>query len=221
MKLAVFGCSWSYGTSQHRKPHKKVEPNWVRCLSKIRPDISITSFAHPGTSLQFSAFLFEQFAQEFDYTIFQITGSGRLCFWPDQFNFKKHMIQYEDNLIQFDDLDSYIFSTNISALLDPENNSWIFKNKTADEVNFAHNYFKYMPSDILELEYRAIVDKIYNKANLTFWHHGVEQYRSDIFSINQILGDEQYKQYVMDSGYHFDEDGCKWQANYINDKYLK
>ena len=220
MKLAVFGCSWSYGTGQHININKS-QPNWVRYLAKLRPDISVTNFSHAGTNLQFSAFLFEQFASEFDYTIFQITGSSRLCFWPDQFDFKKHMIQYEDNLTQFADLDPYIFSTNASAIADPEKKSYVFKAKTSDEINFAHKYFKYMPLEILELEYQSIINNIFSKANLTFWHHGLEHHRSDIPSINQILGNEQYHKYIEDSGLHFGQAGCEWQAKYINDKYLQ
>jgi hypothetical protein len=220
MKLAVFGCSWSYGTSQHQDI-KKSQPNWVRSLANLRPDVSVTNFSHAGTNLQFSAFLFEQFASEFDYTIFQITGSGRLCFWPDQFDFKKHLIRYEDNLVQFSDLDPYIFSTNASAMADPEKKSYVFKAKTSDEIDFAHKYFKYMPLETLEVEYQSIINNIYSKANLTFWHHGLEQYRHDIQSIHQILGNEQYYKYIEDSGLHFGQEGCKWQASYINERYLK
>lgn len=220
MKLAVFGCSWSYGISQYQDVNKS-EPNWVRSLARLRPDISVTNFSHSGTNLQFSAYLFEQFAQDFDYTVFQITGSSRLCFWPDQFNFKKHLVKFDDNLLQFDDLDPYIFSTNASAIADPEKKSYIFKAKTSDEIDFAHKYFKYMPLEILELEYQSIISKIHSKANLMFWHHGLEHHRTDILSIHQILGNEQYYNYIKDSGLHFGQDGCDWQAKYINDKYLQ
>jgi len=219
MKLAVFGCSCSYGTTQHIDIDKS-EPNWVRSLAKLRPDVSITNFSYAGTSVQFSASLFDKFAQDFDYTIFQITGSGRLCFWPDQFDFKKHMIKYEDNLIQFGDLDPYIFQVTASAIDDPDNNKYIFKN-TEHELDFAKKYYRYMPMEIIELEYQSIINNIYSKANLTFWHFGVKQYRDDIFSINQILGDTQFFNYSTSTGFHFNQAGCEWQANYINERYLK
>ena len=218
MKLAVFGCSCSYGTSQSSDINKR-QPNWVTSLSKLRPDINITNFSYATTSLQFSASLFDRYASEFDYTIFQITGSGRLCYWPDNFDFQKHLVKFDENLLQFNDLDPYIFATTVSTINDPEKKGYVFKSRTQDEIDFAYKYYKYMPIDLIEIEYKSIINEIYDRANLTFWHYGIEQFRNDILSIHRELGDKQFHNYSTNS-FHFNQDGCDWQAKYINDKYL-
>ena len=221
MKLAVFGCSYSYGILQ-KIDYYKGSPNWVRELSYIRSDISITNFAYPGTSTFFSAFLFEKYAKEFDYTIFQITSYPRLTFWPDQFDFKKHMIKYEDNLTQFtDNLYQHVFYCNPASTLQPVDQmiqSNYFNNDKRKKLQFSKKYYEYLPDELLNLQYKSVVDSVCSQANLVFSH----QFElPTVLSNRKMLGENKFKQYVMDAGDHFNQAGCKWQANYINDKYLQ
>jgi len=149
MKLAVFGCSWSYGT--HQKVNiEKSPPNWVRSLAKLRPDISITNFSYGGTSIQFSAFLFDNYAKEYDYTIFQITSPYRLTVWPDQFDFKKHMIKYEDNLTQLGHLvNKDILNVNPARIDYSPFTTNILFTESRKAINFSKQYYKYIDSQYL------------------------------------------------------------------------
>jgi hypothetical protein len=225
MKLAVFGCSWSYGTSQHIDINQS-QPNWVRSLAKLRPDISITNFAFKGSSIQFSSFLFNKYAKEYDYTIFQITSPFRFTLWPDQFNFKRHLVKYEDNLWQFDNkISQQVLNLNPSQL--NREPSWkLFDNSTRHALNFSKHYYKYIDSNYQWFEYIMFLEHITKKADLRFFHRtgGESEWpqRKEIsWGIEELITAEQYQSYLLDDGDHFNQEGCEWQANYINDKYLK
>ena len=222
MKLAVFGCSWSYGTTQ-KLDIKESQPNWVRCLAKIRPDISITNFAFGGTSIQFSSYLFDNYAKEYDYTIFQITNPYRLTLWSDNFDFQKHLIKYEDNLTQFDN-QIYEVIHNISPARIDNNVSWkVLFEKSRQAINFGKQYYKYVDRKYLWFEYKMFVEHIAKQADLTFFHqyYPMQSFKDETFSIQKILSPQQYQSYLLDDGDHFNQDACDWQANYINDKYLR
>jgi len=225
MKLAVFGCSWSYGTNQ-QVDIEKSPPNWVRCLAKIRPDISITNFAFGGTSVQFSAFLFDKYAKEHDYTIFQITSPYRFTLWPEQFDFKEHMIKYEDNLTQLDN-ELYSDILNVSPAQIEIDPSWkLFFKHSRNVINFSKQYYKYMDSEYLWFEYNMFIEHITKQADLRFFHRIDPKWplRDETYNtwcIQKILPAQQYQDYLLDDGDHFNQAGCEWQANYINDKYLQ
>lgn len=225
MKLAVFGCSWSYGTGQHVDIEKS-PPNWVRCLAKIRPDISITNFAFGGTGVQYSAYLFDKYAKEYDYTIFQITTPYRLTSWPDYFDFKKHMIKYEDNLTQFDN-NMYKCILNLSTSQIDKEPSWKMFDESRKAINFSKQYYKYTDIEYLWFEYNMFIEYIIKRANLVFFHKIDNRWpllntlNTKVWSIKGTLSPQQYQDYLLDDGDHFNQEGCEWQANYINDKYLK
>ena len=227
MKLAVFGCSWSYGTSQHQDI-KKSQPNWVRSLAKLRPDISITNFAFPGTSLGFSCLLHNQFASEFDYTVFQITAPRRFTSWPDYFDFKEYMIQYQDNLVQFNSTSAFSYIKRLNPSLvefDLGITNGLF-NGTRLPVNFTKNYYKFLPEEYLWFEYNTLITYISSKVNLLFYHiyddeWPLQKQNTKLPAVQKILTQKQFQNYVLDEGHHFNQAGCEWQANYINDKYLQ
>jgi len=226
MKLAVFGCSWSYGT--HQKVNiEKSPPNWVRSLAKLRPDISITNFSYGGTSIQFSAFLFDNYAKEYDYTIFQITSPYRLTVWPDQFDFKKHMIKYEDNLTQLGHLvNKDILNVNPARIDYSPFTTNILFTESRKAINFSKQYYKYIDSQYLWFEYNMFIEHITKQADLRFFHQHDPNWllRDDTYNtwcIEKILPAQQYQNYLLDDGDHFNQEGCDWQANYINDKYLQ
>jgi len=219
----VFGCSWSYGTSQHQDISKS-QPNWVRCLAKIRPDISITNFAFKGSSINFSSYLFDKYAKEYDYTIFQITSPYRFTLWPEEFDFKKHLIKYEDNLWQLDNkITRQVLNLNPSQI--NKEPSWkLFDNSTRHELNFSKQYYKYTDSNYLWFEYNMFLKHITTQADLRFFHRDDPNWplREEIpWCIEKIITTQQYQDYLLDDGDHFNQAGCEWQANYINDKYLK
>lgn len=222
MKLAVFGCSWSYGIYQ-KVNIEKSPPNWVRSLAKLRPDISITNFAFAGTSVQYSAYLFDKYAKEYDYTIFQITTPYRLTSWSDQFDFKKHMIKYEDNLTQFDNnIYKYILNLNPSQI--DKEPSWKMFHDSRKAINFSKQYYKYTDSNYLWFEYNMFVEYVAKRANFVFFHKMYKNWGildNKIWSIQETLSLQQYQNYLLDDGDHFNQEGCDWQANYINDKYLQ
>ena len=225
MKLAVFGCSWSYGINQHVNIEKS-PPNWVRSLAKLRPDISITNFAFGGTSVQYSAFLFDKYAKEYDYTIFQITSPYRFTLWPEEFDFKKHLIKYEDNLTQLDN-QVYTHILNVSPSQIDKGPSWKpFDNSNRHKLNFSKNYYKYIDSNYQWFEYNMFIKYITTQADLIFFHRfspnwPLRDKAYNIWCIEKILSAQQYQSYLLDDGDHFNQAGCEWQANYINDKYLK
>jgi len=223
MKLAVFGCSWSYGTSQHQDISKS-QPNWVRSLANLRPDISITNFAFKGSSINFSSYLFDKYAKEYDYTIFQITTPYRLTLWPEEFDFKKHLIKYEDNLWQLDNkITQQVLNLNPSQI--DKYSSWeLFDNSTRYGINFSKQYYKYTDSNYLWFEYDMFLKHITTQADLRFFHRLDPNWtlRGEIpWCIEKIITTQQYQSYLLDDGDHFNQAGCEWQANYINDKYLK
>jgi hypothetical protein len=225
MKLAVFGCSWSYGTSQHQDISKS-QPNWVRSLAKLRPDISITNFAFKGSSINFSSYLFDKYAKEYDYTIFQITAPYRLTLWPEEFDFKKHLIKYEDSLWQLDNkITQQVLNLNPSYI--DKYSSWkMFDNSTRYGINFSKQYYKYTDSNYLWFEYNMFLKHITTQADLRFFHRlnpnwPLRDKAYNIWCIEKILSAQQYQSYLLDDGNHFNQAGCEWQANYINDKYLK
>ena len=88
MKIAVFGCSWTYGVPvewsqkitssnyQHNLPNNDFV-NWTRELGKIDSSLEIYNYAVPGTNIEFSLSMLERYLKNpyCDITIFQANAS--------------------------------------------------------------------------------------------------------------------------------------------------
>ena len=218
MNILVLGCSWTSGLHDH--PY-----NWVTALAEMMPEHTFYNCAHPGTSLLHSIWIMEKCLEQsneinggikFDKIIFQITNEGRLTYYHELDDFKVNdWIRYKtDNLYALEIDWQKLCIINYGVLI-PENSS-PNHGKWKEIRKFAKDYYtRCTRQHHFNLEHKILAEYVKNKADLVFFHRRDDNNISGILSIQDILGDEQFKKFVIDSGDHFGIAGCQWQAKHI------
>lgn len=225
MKIAVFGCSWTYGvpsnwsrkTTAEKYKHNIPQEdfvNWTRELGKIDPSLEIYNYAVPGTSIEFSLGMFERYLKNryCDLTIFQATRPYRYTYWEENFNERLHFKKFENNVYQFD----YSILDHIT-IVDHHNDTnkiWNYIGKTNKDHDYVKNYFLKTSDEMFENNYKSILSYINSKADICFSHEDHQL----VESVQKSLGEEKFESYWTDIGKHFGVEGAQWQAKWILDK---
>jgi len=228
MKIAVFGCSWSFGvpvdwhertTSDRFKNNipKEDYVNWTRELGKFRKDFTIYNYSVPGTCIEFSLAMLERYLKNptCDITIFQATRPYRFTYWKENFIADDHLQAYEDNVYQFgESLLDYVTIVNHHnddlRVLDFIN----FKNRNLENT-FIKNYFKRVSNEMFENRYKTVVNYVKDNTDIFFSH---EHHPEIETSIESVLGTEKFESFFADEGKHFGHTGAEWQAKWLLDK---
>jgi hypothetical protein len=218
MNILCLGCSWTAGINE--QPY-----NWVTALSKMMPEHTFYNCAQSGGSLLYSIWVMEEFLSnakrddvpiKIDKIILQVTNEGRLTYYHDYENFdiNKWIITKTDNLFKLEVDWQNLAVINYGTLL-PENQS-SDHSKWKSMYNFATEYYSKLSRNMhFDLEHRALIEYIRPKVDLMFMHKKDDIGILNIDSIQDILGDQQFNEYCIDRGSHFNIDGANWQANYI------
>tara|TARA_B110000503_G_scaffold137778_1_gene222631 strand:+ start:1463 stop:2170 length:708 start_codon:yes stop_codon:yes gene_type:complete len=225
MKLAVFGCSWTYGvtvewskktTSLKYKNNIPQDDfvNWTRELGKLCPNFEIYNYAIPGTSIEFSLGMLERYLKNphCDFIIFQLTRPYRYTYWSQDFDETLHFKKYEPNVSQFDY--SILDYVTIIDHHNDNNKIWNVLNKPDIENQYIKKYFTNTSNEMFENNYKAITSYIKDKVDICFSHesNGLTN------SVQDTLGDKMFENYWMDEGKHFGIIGAQWQAKWVLDQ---
>ena len=225
MKIAVFGCSWTYGvptdwsrkTTAEKYKHNIPQDdfvNWTRELGKLDPNLEIYNYSVPGTSIEFSLGMFERYLknQYCDLIIFQATRPYRYTYWESNFNERLHLKKFENNVYQFDY--SILDYVTIIDHHNDNNKIWNFIGNPDKENQYIKKYFTNTSNEMFENNYNAIVSYVKDKVDICFSHesNGLTN------SVQDTLGDKIFENYWMDEGKHFGIEGAQWQATWILDQ---
>ena len=233
MKIAVIGCSWSFGVKRDwslriSKPidHHKI-PNedyvsWVRELGKLNPKWEITNFSLPGASIFFCASMLERVnsSKEFDLVIFQATTPARLVYWNNDIFQNSIWTNVEPNVkCGTEENLKNITMVNIHGQQNTiAEEVFNFRKKSAkfEENKFVQSYYKRISDDMFQSEYRILCDWAKNNSNIFFSHLDYKFLNCD--TVEGALGETKFKEYSVDGGSHFGYTGSRWQACWILDK---
>ena len=199
MKINVFGCSWSHGCKGSEDFIGKV--NWVKELAKKYPQHQFYNYSLTGSSIEFSL---AQLARVKDgLNIFQITTPFRFFVWDqkviDRF-FKK-----DENLFQY----------NTKAYKSIE--CYTLGNKP--NKYFHKMYFTKQNEEAEKSKFLICCDYIKRNTDFCFFHNRFNNITDfSIPCIKEELGEKSFKRYSWDKGDHFNEEGCQWVANWIDEK---
>jgi len=223
MKIAIFGCSWSHGTSQldnHR--------NWPYYFAANNPNYEIYNYAMSASSIQFQIYLYEYVKKHkpADRYIFQ-------CTRPERFTYFKNGMKFE-NLLE--DIPSKNGGLNNYKWIPPYNankeirritsasikpvSEGILKGWTLEDIQFSKLYYKLANLEIMELEWKMCIEYIKNKVDFCFLHtEGEFRNIKNLYCIEDILGREYCKQnfYESHDQHHFNKKGLQWQANWVKE----
>ena len=177
MKLAIFGCSWTYGVplswSQETTSFKysKNIPqedfvNWTRELGKLDKDFEIYNYAIPGTSIEFSLGMLERYLKNpyCDHVIFQATRPYRYTYWSQDFDETLHFKKYELNVRQFDY--SILDYVTIVDHHNDKNQIWKLIDKSNKENQYVKKYFTNTSNEMFENNYKAILSYVKNSVDI-------------------------------------------------------
>jgi hypothetical protein len=218
--VACFGCSWTRGTDY------ETVNNWVNELAKLYPEHEFFNLSTPGSSVLHSTWVMEQFKKLYnpDVTIFQITNQGRVTYYLGH-DIDNPKVLFSEKNLRKNDLIPNVHSLCLSnkqvqninyGTLDP-------KNAGIDELyekryNFANTYYSTIDKKkTSDLEQKIYSLYIKNNVDLAFFHTLVSiPHDVELPCIQEILGNDLFDKFSYDHGHHFSEEGCRWQANYIN-----
>lgn len=225
MNILVLGCSWS----DDRFISKNIKTSWVKELSKIMPEHNFYNFSYTGSSVHHNLLIMESSLKfldiKFDKIIFQITNEGRVTYYKnfDLKNIKNFIVKNSKNYFKLDlnkDENFHnICNINYGTLLYPYKN-----HKYGDEIyNFAKTYYSTLDIEHnFFLEFKVQVEYIKNKVDLMFLHKRITDSLYSFFNpnedkiiIQEVLGDDKFKEFSIDEGSHFSHIGCIWEAMYI------
>lgn len=223
-KIACFGCSWTHGSTF------EIGVSWVNELARMMPEHEFFNLSQAGSSAMHSIWVMEQFEkyQKPDFTIFQITNEGRMTYYldeqlsnPDYLFGKKFMRPHDDigNLKTLCLQPDVVQSVNYGTLF--RENACPGDPHYEHRYNFATIFYKMFDRPkTFDLEHKILSTYIKNNVNLAFFHTLDSMPPSfgfdDTACIEHAVGKEQFMLYSSDGrGFHFTEEGCRWQAAYI------
>jgi hypothetical protein len=213
MNILCLGCSFTADMIMNgNKDHRD---SWPRQLAKLMPEHTIINAAMGATSVAHSMWVMELFNQsgmQLDKIIFQVTNSGRLTFYNDlvrNLNIIDFLQKETDNYMTFKLPIEKVLPINMGLI--NHTNSKLKLNKRL--VDFAEQFYSVVDDYHFDLERRVQVEFISNRADIVFYH--VTSNTDSRMCIQDILGNTQFNNYVMDNGMHFGPEGIAWQASFI------
>jgi len=230
MKIAIFGCSWSYGVP--RSWHQKITTTekrpsipkedfvcWPRELGKLNPDWQIVSYAIPGSNMLFSCSALDYALEneEYDLHIFQATTPYRFTYWKDDTFTNAKFKAFEPNVMagSKENLENITIVNihNGRNNVDQSNLTW---RENGIETAFVKNYYRRVSNSMFESEYRILCNWAKSKSDIFFSHLDYDFLNCD--SIEGTLGKNKFNEYTVDNGSHFGIAGARWQAKWMQDK---
>lgn len=208
MKVAIFGCSFTYGIKQVDHWH-----NWVIEFAKIRPDLIIDNYSNSGSSLRYSVELIDALHTEYDKVILQLTLPGRFTYKLKEWNHPTELLSARENhrWISTSAADKYY------RFVNPWTEEVVSRN-ALDDNQFVKEYYGRVRRSELLIEHFSLISYVKGKTSFMYSHYsdyiGVQY--ENIPVVEEHLSSDQLQSYVADESGHFSVDGNKWVANWVN-----
>lgn len=208
MNYGFFGCSHTAGMPQL---------DWfsyVEVLADKHPEHNFYNFAVGGSSLSFSIYLPTLVKKYYnlDYKILQVTGTCRFTSLIE-FNVKDFMVQKTDNYFHLSsDVRKHYVQTITPANI---NGLWTAEPK---KTKWAKQYYNKANPDMLDQEYIALYHTYKNNFDYNFLHLE-DAFSLGADSVADSLDKNTYMQYMFDHGKHFNEEGHRYVADFIKERY--
>lgn len=211
MMIYTFGCSFTYGC----KGWDYTVTSWVEELAKKYPHLNFDDYSYPGTSLEFSAYHFDRLYKTRspnDKFIFQVTTPFRYTAWQDHmFSKRKYRMAKLENYTKFvPDLNQDIKIYHPSSANQG--------NHINTDMKFHKMYYKHQNIELEFIKQESIIHYINDRADFTFLQRCDYPVARDVVAVNTVLSEDGYMNYTWDAGQHFNEEGCKWQADWISEQ---
>ena len=209
MKVAIFGCSFTYGMKYIENWH-----NWVEEFSNIRPDLYIDNYSNSGSSLRYSVELIDAVEKEYDKIILQITNPGRFTYKIKEWKHPSEMLANRNNhrWISTENADRYYRFVNPSV-------ATIVSKNVDDDKTFAEEYYKRIDLSEITIEHNSLISYVRKKTDFIYCHYSNYvnfNYDSDIPVIENQITKTMLESFMGDESGHFNVEGNKWVAQWIN-----
>ena len=209
----VFGCSQSAGVKDFQiiYPNGKKHPaSWVFYLSQMHPNVTFYNYGVPGTSLVFSCHNYDHLKHNADVNIIQMTGPYRFTY--HNITLDPYVIpleQLSDNYYAFTDWDYW------------KENFFTTTNAHPSKPDWLNSYYEYKPEAHDLIENISIMRNYGEQADFAFSHakmfkHNYEYLKPKVPCILNSIDDNTYESYKCDKPGHFNEEGLKFMANWVN-----
>lgn len=218
MNIFVFGCSWTVGIPRSHSisqrgdavslPCKEDYSSWASELAKMFPEHHITNYAIPSSDITFSIAMLNHVLEnkKYDKIVFKVTSPFRFTYWD---NMNLDTLQTTiGNYTRFAEKGSkYITPLNINDMYNDYSPSdkkfiegWYERNNLQRELNM----------------HKSLVDYATRHSDFCYGHYIAEHL--DCPSVEEEIGTDKFKSYICDLGWHFGDEGNRWEAEWIAKK---
>ena len=208
MKVAIFGCSWTYG-------HSTVADslNWPVFLKRYRPNLEVHNYAQAGTSILYSIHQLQWVKKNnpADFYIFQMTRPERLTYWKDGIDWNSFRIDFHDTT----KYSSKVYNAGLQIVVAQTTSQRPSLTAQAPAIKLAKSYFHQINDEMFSLEYDLAVQ--YVKKNVDFYYmqtEAKERGYHDIDCLEDIFGRAYCEKHWAD-GSHFGMAGLKRTAKWV------
>ena len=206
MKIAVFGCSWSYGVkTQGSYNDNKIYSNWPFYLHQ-QTGWEIKNYSFGGTCIAWSINNLLSFKEKYkDYKIiFQATSPHRYTHIKSNYNTFSQREEY-NKYESYNKSLKGLECINLSRLTNTEQSNYFVKTLELYPEKYYNNYI-HMQKNIIE-----------KFSDIFFTHtYNTKKYFQDWPCMQQHF-DKDFNNWVIDDGYHFNKEGLYAQAEYIKE----
>ena len=210
MKIAVFGCSWSYGVPECLEDD--LYACWPLYLQQ-QTGWEVKNFAYGGTSILWNLNNLLNFKKSHSdyFIIFQATVPYRFTYIDEDYN------TFSNRLLYNTKYECYSKKPDLSLVR-------LLASKIDKQYNIPTHLSKYYkshigiyPTQYQKLEYEIQLNTIEIMSDLCFFHKypsmGIEKH----WPCMQQYFDKDFDNWVFDNGHHFNKDGLRAQAKYIKE----
>lgn len=216
-KLAVFGCSWTYGVPGVGEKRNKLYDCWPIRFALQNEDYQVYNFARGGTCVNWSIARLLQFLQtplsEDCKIVFQVTQPYRFTSNVDvctQGNY--NFLQYENYFVDRGTDPVTHMPGNIALRKSPE-------------AKLYRSMIKHYPDTYSFIEHEAQIAYLKNICDFVYRHNSInykilpnlQNKHTKIFGVREKLTKVKWKEYVADAGDHFGPVGLEWIANIVKE----
>jgi hypothetical protein len=202
MKIACFGCSYTYGINEC--------DNWVKELACLCPSHEIYNFSAQGASNAFIIDQAKKYSKQFDFSIVKITSSARLTFSRDDLG----ELRQHSKIKNYYDYDMENLANKLCCMTAgyPAQNvrnkiSWISFQK--DISRLYKLYYRYC-TEYSEVEREAYVSWAALNVDFVYQHYNSTL---NIPSVESFLPN--WTNYFIDKAKHLTKEGSRLEAIHL------
>ena len=228
--IAVFVCSWSYGVPAHSEQSIPYDC-WPLHFTKKYPNYTVYNFSRGGTGIGYHIALLHKFLNSKQYNnetkiVFQVTLPYRYTFNVDDL-INIDLVLQNNNYWCYDGLctPKTVRHTPSRGLKFSRNTA---KSQSAvEQIEFYKKYIKYYPEKYTDIEFESQIAYVKNICDFVYAHQywlssnipvSVKQKYNTIPIVRDIIGEEKFKEFVIDDGAHFSTQGLKYMTKWIEGK---